>query len=124
MHKREYNSERRRKHIKSFIDNPLLPYIRENITPRGDGNLFWSKSIRYICNTSIIRENITPRGDGNLKKDVLYPAISFSIRENITPRGDGNVFKFSFTIAFATGIRENITPRGDGNGQWIAASVN
>ena len=37
--------------------------IRENITPRGDGNF-------YIDNggniSSCIRENITPRGDGNM----------------------------------------------------------
>ena len=37
--------------------------IRENITPRGDGNI-----VGYIydtIHTDIIRENITPRGDGN-----------------------------------------------------------
>ena len=38
--------------------------IRENITPRGDGN--YNMSTLFIFTTSIcIRENITPRGDGN-----------------------------------------------------------
>ena len=37
----------------------------------------------------MIRENITPRGDGNSK--VLAVAfLRQNIRENITPRGDGN----------------------------------
>ena len=37
--------------------------IRENITPRGDGN--FSRSLTPIIICSYIRENITPRGDGN-----------------------------------------------------------
>ncbi len=36
--------------------------IRENITPRGDGNVLDSKFFTYSAQ---IRENITPRGDGN-----------------------------------------------------------
>ena len=38
LNKREYNSERRRKHdtINSFNNKTFI--IRENITPRGDGN--------------------------------------------------------------------------------------
>ena len=38
-----------------------------------------------------IRENITPRGDGNYILSLVLLLIFFnSIRENITPRGDGN----------------------------------
>ena len=37
--------------------------IRENITPRGDGNFLNSNSKQF--NSLPIRENITPRGDGN-----------------------------------------------------------
>ena len=36
-----------------------------------------------------IRENITPRGDGNLIVEPLK-LENKEIRENITPRGDGN----------------------------------
>ena len=65
----------------------------------------------------IIRENITPRGDGN---SVLVIALSLTtillIRENITPRGDGNLLSVVCTSKTLTNvIRENITPRGDGN---------
>ena len=46
--KREYNSERRRKLYSSFyyIFNFFFK-IRENITPRGDGNLFVLNSIPF-----------------------------------------------------------------------------
>ena len=40
--------------------------IRENITPRGDGNFKLSARVRSIF---FIRENITPRGDGNNNED-------------------------------------------------------
>ena len=40
-------------------------------------------------NTVQIRENITPRGDGNTIYFLLILSIAL-IRENITPRGDGN----------------------------------
>ena len=40
-----------------------LEEIRENITPRGDGNSFLSNP--FSCTNFSIRENITPRGDGN-----------------------------------------------------------
>ena len=38
VNKREYNSDRRRKSI-SFCLSDIFLLIRENITPRGDGNL-------------------------------------------------------------------------------------
>ena len=38
-----------------------------------------------------IRENITPRGDGNKIKANCVINILPRIRENITPRGDGNL---------------------------------
>ena len=61
--------------------------IRENITPRGDGNL---QILFHPNKRKPIRENITPRGDGNLNSPVLEAAENGTIRENITPRGDGN----------------------------------
>jgi len=39
IHKREYNSERRRKLEKINAACVINILIRENITPRGDGNL-------------------------------------------------------------------------------------
>ena len=67
-------------------------------------------------NNKKIRENITPRGDGNSTplKSVLVVVLSL-IRENITPRGDGNYNFYSHGYLFSNVIRENITPRGDGN---------
>ena len=65
FNKREYNSERRRKRKRVIywiirgIDN-----IRENITPRGDGNNRWL-NLHQNKVKKRIRENITPRGDGN-----------------------------------------------------------
>jgi len=38
--------------------------IRENITPRGDGNK-WKTDNEWVKKCKKIRENITPRGDGN-----------------------------------------------------------
>ena len=40
-------------------------FVRENITPWGDGNLQWYLLILSLAASSI-RENITPWGDGNL----------------------------------------------------------
>ena len=40
-------------------------WIRENITPRGDGNKISCASF-LVSKYPKIRENITPRGDGNL----------------------------------------------------------
>ena len=37
-----------------------------------------------------IRENITPRGDGNYSYKFYQIQLCLLIRENITPRGDGN----------------------------------
>ena len=45
----------------------LLMLIRENITPRGDGNEYQYLINIKNCYVYYIRENITPRGDGNLK---------------------------------------------------------
>ena len=66
--------------------NFFLNHIRENITPRGDGNMGYKNynlsyinkreynserrrkpiiNIISIDNSNCIRENITPRGDGN-----------------------------------------------------------
>ena len=49
-----------------------LLVVKEEITPRGDGNY-----------------EITPRGDGNYI--TRYSCISsIQVKEEITPRGDGN----------------------------------
>ena len=37
-----------------------------------------------------IREQITPKGDGNIQPTPSTLRISLSIREQITPKGDGN----------------------------------
>ena len=65
FHKREYNSERRRKLILNvlYLHNHYS-IIRENITPRGDGN-FIEYTVASVLLLFKIRENITPRGDGN-----------------------------------------------------------
>ena len=47
VHKREYNSERRRKHSKTDSVGRKL-YIRENITPRGDGNFILLTKNQYV----------------------------------------------------------------------------
>ena len=69
INKREYNSERRRKPI-NFISfmNGKTNHIRENITPRGDGN--FKVSPNNIKSNFFIRENITPRGDGNYVRNL------------------------------------------------------
>ena len=38
-------------------------YIREQITPKGDGN--WFNFFSFSDEPIIIREQITPKGDGN-----------------------------------------------------------
>ena len=64
--KREYNSERRRKLIIIASAFAFSTYgIRENITPRGDGNCIISYNFTQ-ASYFLIRENITPRGDGNI----------------------------------------------------------
>ena len=44
-------------------------------------------------NKFFIREQITPKGDGN-KYNVAVKTVIFLIREQITPKGDGNFWKF------------------------------
>ena len=47
----------------------------------------------------VIRENITPRGDGNTRA-VETDGTRVYIRENITPRGDGNYIFVMFLLLF------------------------
>ena len=47
--------------------------IREQITPKGDGNIISFLSIVFHL---LIREQITPKGDGNV---VLYSYLSLYI---------------------------------------------
>ena len=62
-----------------------------------------------------IRENITPRGDGNFR---IYPnkeqKILLDKREYNSERRRKQSFSFIVLLSFNS-IRENITPRGDGN---------
>ena len=44
-------------------------------------------------NKFFIREQITPKGDGN-KYNVAVKTVIFLIREQITPKGDGNFWNF------------------------------
>ena len=74
--------------------------IRENITPRGDGNTSGAIYITRIVNGSIIRENITPRGDGNKATTSFLNQSIQLIRENITPRGDGNKLHRCLLLTF------------------------
>ena len=46
--------------------------IRENITPKGDGNLS-NMSAAFCAWVMYIRENITPKGDGNNAKSSNVP---------------------------------------------------
>ena len=49
-----------------MLQKKILFKIRENITPRGDGNI--QLLSYYYFKYMLIRENITPRGDGNSKQ--------------------------------------------------------
>ena len=44
----------------------------------------------------MIREQITPKGDGNLLLFFIVYTAFFLIREQITPKGDGNKTKTIF----------------------------
>ena len=43
--------------------------IREQITPKGDGNFHFLVDTVLVL---FIREQITPKGDGNLRTQLLY----------------------------------------------------
>ena len=80
MNKREYNSERRRKLNYKGFEKITFQEIRENITPRGDGNF---NVVSSKENGKIIRENITPRGDGNFIDDeVEDPNLAYKREYN------------------------------------------
>ena len=74
--KREYNSERRRKRTDCFFCESRDWRIRENITPRGDGNS--KRGVESVILKSQIRENITPRGDGNFEVCSSFDIQAFS----------------------------------------------
>ena len=74
----------------AFIYYKYIDIIRENITPRGDGNL----KIFFI----IVREDRCHKREYNSERrrklEGMYESKrvkSILIRENITPRGDGNI---------------------------------
>ena len=46
--------------------------------------------LQYINTILSIREQITPKGDGNLGADNGIAVAMMLIREQITPKGDGN----------------------------------
>ena len=62
-------------------------YIREQITPKGDGNIH--SSFYHKMLGKYIREQITPKGDGNIPHNYHY-LVDYIIREQITQKGDGN----------------------------------
>ena len=76
------NSERRRKQSSSYYNN-IHNNIREQITPKGDGNfLFLLKHQLFL---SFIREQITPKGDGNLQ---IFPPIKVSALDQRTDNSE------------------------------------
>ena len=54
----------------------LFVFIREQITPKGDGNNIISPFFSF--NSMYIREQITPKGDGN-KMLAIFKASSFFV---------------------------------------------
>ena len=50
IYKREYNSERRRKLLANTPLSNKIKSIRENITPRGDGNLINIPLLKILLN--------------------------------------------------------------------------
>ena len=65
-------------------------------------------------NIEKVRENITPRGDGNLLiAEQLFNDIIVGKREYNSERR--RKLKDSISIKVIVMVRENITPRGDGN---------
>ena len=85
-YKREYNSERRRKR-RNLTPKNLGVKIRENITPRGDGNLT-DTEIKYL--PLINKREYNSERRRKLKDKIRSYTPLMQIRENITPRGDGN----------------------------------
>ena len=111
--KREYNSERRRKLIIIYNYSKISTIIRENITPRGDGNNILAQTFAS-GERVLIRENITPRGDGNLWLSFHYLKTRYKREYNSERRRKPNFFESAKQDSYLL-IRENITPRGDGN---------
>ena len=88
--------------------------IRENITPRGDGNSY-IKCIYEVFKT-FIRENITPRGDGNFCNFIIDNSVQLSNKREYNSERRRKLKIFILSCRASLSIRENITPRGDGNG--------
>ena len=86
-------------------------YIREKITPRGDGN--FSGILHLYTTWLLIREKITPRGDGNGNPSAQINVICNTRKDNSERRR--KQFQLFFCLHFLNQIREKITPRGDGN---------
>ena len=112
MNKREYNSERRRKLTYSYLRyHDILNKIRENITPRGDGNAF-KRLVYKLKLISYKREYNSERR----RKLILFSIIIYIMnkREYNSERRRKHYFFFIHSNLLLH-IRENITPRGDGN---------
>ncbi len=113
LYKREYNSERRRKHrVTSGLTIPPHPQIRENITPRGDGNSLKD----LVVGNGILhkREYNSERRRKLLKFLHLTPSPATYKREYNSERRR-KLYFYMCKHFFIFIIRENITPRGDGN---------
>ena len=53
-----------------------------------------------------VKEEITPRGDGNLFPDTTLVLIPLSVKEEITPRGDGNLVVMIVLVTCGTLLRK------------------
>ena len=62
-----------------------------------------------------IRENITPRGDGNSNKSYIIKETFIDKREYNSERRRKLYIILLCILNIWFSIRENITPRGDGN---------
>ena len=71
-------------------------------------------SCASICKSISIRENITPRGDGNININVYLYFPTVHKREYNSERRRKRM-AYEIVKKEREKIRENITPRGDGN---------
>ena len=86
--------------------------VRENITPRGDGNATTWISLSEKID---IRENITPWGDGNINTALAWLFFLVNKREYNSERRRKLLTNVLQSSQLSSIIRENITPRGDGS---------
>ena len=116
VHKREYNSVRRRKLSKTIEFDRIskIIKIRENITPWGDGNLrLYLSSNCILCFNKREYNSVRRRKQFNWNF-VLHFRLK-NKREYNSVRRRKLVFCNRLYLYRSDKIRENITPWGDGN---------